>query len=155
MQIARVRKTIKRFVRLRDSQDLKLIWKNQNYSIHVSTNPKENIIKQREFIPENHEVDPQSSRTPASESEDSDQRPRRRRRGVPFKIVVIVDLAVGKSDLLSRFAREEFDLHSKATIGVEFQTQSRYGTAVESGLSPVTSLEDYRTAVESGLSVML
>ncbi|KAM7521881.1 hypothetical protein LguiA_011783 [Lonicera macranthoides] len=40
-----------------------------------------------------------------------------------FKIVMIGDSAVGKSNLLSRFARDEFDLHSKATIGVEFQTQ--------------------------------
>ncbi|PSS09616.1 Ras-related protein like [Actinidia chinensis var. chinensis] len=40
-----------------------------------------------------------------------------------FKIVVIGDSAVGKSNLLSRFARDEFDLHSKATVGVEFQTQ--------------------------------
>lgn len=40
-----------------------------------------------------------------------------------FKIVVIGDSAVGKSNLLSRFARDEFDHHSKATIGVEFQTQ--------------------------------
>ncbi|XP_076915212.1 ras-related protein RABA5b-like [Bidens hawaiensis] len=40
-----------------------------------------------------------------------------------FKIVVIGDSAVGKSNLLSRFARDEFDAHSKATIGVEFQTQ--------------------------------
>lgn len=30
---------------------------------------------------------------------------------------------MGKSNLLSRFARNEFDQHSKATIGVEFQTQ--------------------------------
>nr|GEY88949.1 Ras-related protein RABA5c-like [Tanacetum cinerariifolium] len=34
------------------------------------------------------------------------------------------DSAVGKSNLLSRYARNEFNLHSKATIGVEFQTQS-------------------------------
>ncbi|KAL9360869.1 hypothetical protein Peur_012035 [Populus x canadensis] len=40
-----------------------------------------------------------------------------------FKIVVIGDSAVGKSNLLSRFARNEFDSNSKATIGVEFQTQ--------------------------------
>ncbi|CAH9140671.1 unnamed protein product [Cuscuta epithymum] len=40
-----------------------------------------------------------------------------------FKIVVVGDSAVGKSNLLSRFARDEFDHHSKATIGVEFQTQ--------------------------------
>ncbi|XP_042379466.1 ras-related protein RABA5c-like [Zingiber officinale] len=41
-----------------------------------------------------------------------------------FKIVIIGDSAVGKSNLLSRYARNEFNLHSKATIGVEFQTQS-------------------------------
>ncbi|KAL8057945.1 hypothetical protein ABFX02_04G216800 [Erythranthe guttata] len=43
--------------------------------------------------------------------------------GYLFKIVVIGDSAVGKSNLLSRFARDEFDHNSKATIGVEFQTQ--------------------------------
>ncbi|KAI4356316.1 hypothetical protein L6164_000347 [Bauhinia variegata] len=40
-----------------------------------------------------------------------------------FKIVLIGDSAVGKSNLLSRFARNEFDANTKATIGVEFQTQ--------------------------------
>ncbi|PRQ25398.1 ras-related protein RABA5b [Rosa rugosa] len=41
-----------------------------------------------------------------------------------FKVVLIGDSAVGKSNLLSRFARNEFDQNSKATIGVEFQTQA-------------------------------
>lgn len=41
-----------------------------------------------------------------------------------MKIVLIGDSAVGKSNLLSRFARNEFDTNSKATIGVEFQTQA-------------------------------
>ncbi|KAF8014687.1 hypothetical protein BT93_H0484 [Corymbia citriodora subsp. variegata] len=40
-----------------------------------------------------------------------------------FKIVLIGDSAVGKSNLLSRFALDEFDINTKATIGVEFQTQ--------------------------------
>ncbi|KAH6823289.1 RAB GTPase-like protein A5B [Perilla frutescens var. hirtella] len=40
-----------------------------------------------------------------------------------FKIVVIGDSAVGKSNLFSRFAKDEFHHNSKATIGVEFQTQ--------------------------------
>ncbi|CAM8921176.1 unnamed protein product [Rhodiola kirilowii] len=40
-----------------------------------------------------------------------------------FKVVIIGDSAVGKSNLLSRYARNEFDANSKATIGVEFQTQ--------------------------------
>lgn len=41
-----------------------------------------------------------------------------------FKIVLIGDSAVGKSQLLARFARDEFNLDSKATIGVEFQTKT-------------------------------
>lgn len=40
-----------------------------------------------------------------------------------FKIVLIGDSAVGKSNLLARFARNEFNPNSKSTIGVEFQTQ--------------------------------
>lgn len=40
-----------------------------------------------------------------------------------FKIVMIGDSAVGKSNLLARFARDEFYSNSKSTIGVEFQTQ--------------------------------
>ncbi|KAK9151354.1 hypothetical protein Syun_009663 [Stephania yunnanensis] len=40
-----------------------------------------------------------------------------------FKIVLIGDSAVGKSNLLGRFARNEFHSNSKSTIGVEFQTQ--------------------------------
>ncbi|XP_035539654.1 ras-related protein RABA5d-like [Juglans regia] len=40
-----------------------------------------------------------------------------------FKIVIIGDSMVGKSNLLSRYALNEFNMHSKATIGVEFQTQ--------------------------------
>lgn len=41
-----------------------------------------------------------------------------------FKVVLIGDSAVGKSQLLARFARNEFSLDSKATIGVEFQTRT-------------------------------
>ncbi|XP_051151742.1 ras-related protein RABA1f-like [Andrographis paniculata] len=41
-----------------------------------------------------------------------------------FKIVLIGDSGVGKSNLLSRFTRNEFTLESKATIGVEFATRS-------------------------------
>lgn len=40
-----------------------------------------------------------------------------------FKIVLVGDSAVGKSNLLARFARDEFYSNSKSTIGVEFQTQ--------------------------------
>ncbi|KAJ7949133.1 Ras-related protein [Quillaja saponaria] len=41
-----------------------------------------------------------------------------------FKVVLIGDSAVGKSQLLARFSRNEFTMESKATIGVEFQTKT-------------------------------
>jgi len=41
-----------------------------------------------------------------------------------FKVVLIGDSGVGKSNLLSRFTRNEFCLESKSTIGVEFATRS-------------------------------
>lgn len=41
-----------------------------------------------------------------------------------FKIVMIGDSGVGKSQLLNRYARNEFNAKSKATIGVEFQTKT-------------------------------
>ena len=41
-----------------------------------------------------------------------------------FKIVLIGDSDVGKSQLLSRFTKNEFNLESKATIGVEFATKT-------------------------------
>ncbi|KAH6789699.1 RAB GTPase-like protein A4C [Perilla frutescens var. frutescens] len=41
-----------------------------------------------------------------------------------FKIVLIGDSAVGKSQLLARFSRNEFSVDSKSTIGVEFQTRT-------------------------------
>ncbi|CAL9071779.1 unnamed protein product [Musa textilis] len=41
-----------------------------------------------------------------------------------FKVVLIGDSGVGKSNLLSRFTRNEFSLESKSTIGVEFATRT-------------------------------
>ncbi len=44
---------------------------------------------------------------------------------VCFCIVVLIgDSGVGKSNLLSRFTRNEFNLESKSTIGVEFATRT-------------------------------
>lgn len=41
------------------------------------------------------------------------------------KIVVLIgDSSVGKTNLLGRFTRNEFNLESKSTIGVEFATRS-------------------------------
>ena len=42
----------------------------------------------------------------------------------PRAVVLIGDSGVGKSNLLSRFTRNEFNLESKSTIGVEFATKS-------------------------------
>jgi small GTP-binding protein len=41
-----------------------------------------------------------------------------------FKLVIIGDTAVGKSNLLTRFTRDEYNAASKATIGVDFGTKS-------------------------------
>ncbi|GAB2217137.1 hypothetical protein Drorol1_Dr00000299 [Drosera rotundifolia] len=41
-----------------------------------------------------------------------------------FKVVLIGDSGVGKSNLWSRFTRNKFSLESKSTIGVEFATRS-------------------------------
>lgn len=41
-----------------------------------------------------------------------------------FKTVIIGDSGVGKSNIFSRFIRDEFNLDSKATIGVEFSAKN-------------------------------
>lgn len=41
-----------------------------------------------------------------------------------FKMVVVGDSAVGKSQLLSRFSNNEFKADGRATVGVEFQTKT-------------------------------
>lgn len=41
-----------------------------------------------------------------------------------FKVVLIGDSAVGKTQLLARFAKDDFCFDSKSTIGVEFQTRT-------------------------------
>ena len=41
-----------------------------------------------------------------------------------FKIVLIGDSGVGKTNLLTRFSKNEFNLESRATIGVEFATKT-------------------------------
>ena len=43
---------------------------------------------------------------------------------VLFKIILIGDTSVGKTNILSRFIRNEFDENSKSTIGVEFGTKN-------------------------------
>ncbi|XP_077212300.1 ras-related protein RABA5c-like [Tasmannia lanceolata] len=68
-----------------------------------------------------------------------------------FKIVIIGDSAVGKSNLLSRYSRNEFNLHSKATIGVEFQTQSIdiHGKEVKAQIWDTAGQERFRAVTSA------
>jgi len=63
-----------------------------------------------------------------------------------FKVVLIGDSGVGKSNLLSRFTRGEFNLDSKSTIGVEFATRSINvdGKTVKAQIWETAGQERYR-----------
>jgi Ras-related protein Rab-11A len=67
---------------------------------------------------------------------------------VCFCIVVLIgDSGVGKSNLLSRFTRNEFNLESKSTIGVEFATRtitSDDGKTIKSQIWDTAGQERYR-----------
>lgn len=41
-----------------------------------------------------------------------------------FKIVLVGDSGVGKSNLMSRFTKNEFDIHTTSTVGVEFESRT-------------------------------
>ena len=63
-----------------------------------------------------------------------------------FPVVLIGDSGVGKSNLLSRFTRNEFNLESKSTIGVEFATRSIQvdGKTVKAQIWDTAGQERYR-----------
>jgi len=63
-----------------------------------------------------------------------------------FKVVLIGDSGVGKSNLLSRFTRNEFNPDSKSTIGVEFATRSIEvdGKTVKAQIWDTAGQERYR-----------
>uniref|UniRef100_F6S443 small monomeric GTPase n=1 Tax=Macaca mulatta TaxID=9544 RepID=F6S443_MACMU len=63
-----------------------------------------------------------------------------------FKVVLIGDSGVGKSNLLSRFTRNEFNLESKSTIGVEFATRSIQvdGKTIKAQIWDTAGQERYR-----------
>ena len=63
-----------------------------------------------------------------------------------FKLVVVGDSGVGKSQLLSRFTNDEFDLDSKSTIGVEFSTRQieHDGKTIEAQVWDTAGQERYR-----------
>ncbi|XP_016580882.2 ras-related protein YPT3 isoform X1 [Capsicum annuum] len=63
-----------------------------------------------------------------------------------FKLVLIGDSGVGKSNLLSRFTKNEFNLESKSTIGVEFATKSMNvdGKVIKAKIWDTAGQERYR-----------
>ncbi|KAM1601426.1 hypothetical protein ACFXTN_023750 [Malus domestica] len=63
-----------------------------------------------------------------------------------FKLVLIGDSGVGKSNLLSRFTRNEFNLESKSTIGVEFATKTLtvYSKLIKAQIWDTAGQERYR-----------
>nr|XP_009943749.1 PREDICTED: ras-related protein Rab-11A [Opisthocomus hoazin] len=67
-------------------------------------------------------------------------------RGLPLGVVLIGDSGVGKSNLLSRFTRNEFNLESKSTIGVEFATRSIQvdGKTIKAQIWDTAGQERYR-----------
>uniref|UniRef100_K4ADK4 Uncharacterized protein n=3 Tax=Setaria TaxID=4554 RepID=K4ADK4_SETIT len=63
-----------------------------------------------------------------------------------FKVVLIGDSGVGKSNLLSRFTRNTFSLDSKSTIGVEFATRTIQveGKTIKAQIWDTAGQERYR-----------
>lgn len=63
-----------------------------------------------------------------------------------YKIVLIGESGVGKSNLLLRFARDEFNLESRLTIGVEFATRTLEidGKRVKAQIWDTAGQERYR-----------
>jgi len=63
-----------------------------------------------------------------------------------YKVVLIGDSGVGKSNLLSRFTRDEFNLETKSTIGVEFATRSiqTEGKTIKAQIWDTAGQERYR-----------
>ncbi|AET02012.2 putative small GTPase superfamily, P-loop containing nucleoside triphosphate hydrolase [Medicago truncatula] len=68
-----------------------------------------------------------------------------------FKVVVIGDSAVGKTQILSRFSKNEFCFDSKSTIGVEFQTRTVTinGKVIKAQIWDTAGQERYRAVTSA------
>lgn len=42
-----------------------------------------------------------------------------------FKVVMVGECGVGKTNLLTRYAKKTFDLHSRFTVGIDFEKLTR------------------------------
>jgi len=68
-----------------------------------------------------------------------------------FKVVLIGDSGVGKSSLLSRFARDKFNSESKSTFGLEFATRSTVvdGKTIKAQIWDTAGQERYRAIISA------
>jgi small GTP-binding protein len=76
------------------------------------------------------------------------------RHSILTTVVLIGDSGVGKSNLLARFTRNEFNMDSKSTIGVEFATRSIQvdGKTIKAQIWDTAGQERYR-AITSAYSL--
>lgn len=68
-----------------------------------------------------------------------------------FKIALVGDSGVGKSNLLTRFIRNEFNLDTKATIGVEFGSKiiTHEGKSIKAQIWDTAGQERFRAITSS------
>uniref|UniRef100_A0A7N6BH02 RAB25, member RAS oncogene family a n=1 Tax=Anabas testudineus TaxID=64144 RepID=A0A7N6BH02_ANATE len=68
-----------------------------------------------------------------------------------FKVVLIGESGVGKSNLLSRFTKNEFNHDSRTTIGVEFSTRTVQvdNFTIKAQIWDTAGLERYRVTLIS------
>ena len=69
-----------------------------------------------------------------------------------YKIVLVGDTGVGKTNLLTRFSKNEFNLESRATIGVEFATRTittETGDVIKAQIWDTAGQERYRAIASS------
>ncbi len=69
-----------------------------------------------------------------------------------FKIVLVGDSGVGKTNLLTRFSKNEFSLESKTTIGVEFATKTittEQGHVIKAQIWDTAGQDRYRAIASS------
>lgn len=68
-----------------------------------------------------------------------------------FKVVLIGDSGVGKSNLLTRFTRNEFNLRTLTTIGVEFATRNLHicSKTIKAQIWDTAGQERYRAIVNA------
>ena len=64
-----------------------------------------------------------------------------------FKVVLVGDSGVGKTNILLRYLKNEFDTHTKATVGVEFGTKKAHieNSSIKAQIWDTAGQERYRS----------